>query len=250
MIGRQKIAMIIAEFLGTTVLAVAVYSMVARTSFPLFAGLAAGLCAALFTVTVGHISGAHLNPAVTIGLWSMRKIAASKAVVFIAAQMLGGLAAWMLIKYLIGQDIEALASSKFEGKVFVAEALGAFIFTFGVAAALLEKLSIGRTALVIGGSLLLGILVASLGSNGVVNPAVALGIQSWNWAYATGPLLGGILGVSFYGLVFNPDALGIGSSVRFQFRKSSSSKVAKKNKSVKVAKTAKTTRSTRKKAKK
>lgn len=252
MFGRQKIAMILAEFVGTTTLAVAVYSMVARTSFPLFAGLAAGLCAALFVVTVGQVSGAHLNPAVTVGLWTTRKIATSKALVFIAAQMLGGIAAWMLIKYLVGQDIEALATAKFEGKVFVAEAIGAFVFTFGVSAAVLEKLSTGKTAMVVGGSLLLGILVASLGSNGVVNPAVALGIKSWNWAYATGPLLGGILGFSFYGLVFNPDALAIGSGVKFNFKKSTSRKTTvSKNKSTKVAKTTKTTaRRPRTKAKK
>lgn len=240
MSGRQKVAMIMAEFIGTTVLAVAVYSMVARTSFPMFAGLAAGLTAALFVITVGNVSGAHLNPAVTVGLWATRRVATSKAVVFVAAQMLGGIAALALIKYLVGQDVEALASAKFEGKVFAAEAIGAFVFTFGVSAAILEKLSAGKTAVVVGGSLLLGILVASLGSNGVVNPAVALGIKSWNWAYATGPLLGGILGFSFYGLMFNPDSFIAGSGIRLGFTKNTSSTV-RKNKSSKALKATKST---------
>ncbi len=213
MFGRQKIAMMVAELLGTMVLAVTVYSMAARTSFPLFSGLAAGSTVAVFMLTVGSVSGAHLNPAVTLGLWSLNKIRTSKAIVYIACQMLGGLAAWALIKYFMGHNLESLAGNKFEWRVFVAEAVGAAVFTFGVAAAVLEKLKAGKLAFTIGGSLLLGIMVASLASNAVINPAVAVGIQSWNWAYATGPLLGAIIGMNLYGVVFNPEALFVHPTV-------------------------------------
>jgi glycerol uptake facilitator-like aquaporin len=55
------------------------------------------------------------------------------------------------------------------------------------------------SGLVVGGSLLLGIALASLlGSNGVINPAVALGIGSFNVMYVLGPVLGSLLGMQVY----------------------------------------------------
>lgn len=205
MFSREKIAQIVAEFLGTTILAVAVYSIVARTTFPLFAGLAAGLTLGLMSFVIGAFSGAHINPAVTLGLWSTRKVKTTTAIIFIAAQILGGLAAWKLLTYFLGHPLEALAGTKFEWKVFIGEALGAMVFLFGVASAVYQKYEGGKLAFTVGGSLTVGILVASMASNGVINPAVAVGIQSWNWAYATGPLLGGIVGANLYSLLFAAD---------------------------------------------
>lgn len=202
MFGRKKIAIIVAEFLGTATLAVAIYSMVARTSFPLFSGLAAGGTLALMTLAIGSVSGAHINPAVTLGLWTLKKISTLRAIVYITAQMLGGLAAWGLLKYFLGRSLESIAGAKFDWKVFVAEAVGTFVFTFGVAAVLDKKYEGGQKAAGLGIALALGILVASMASNAVINPAVAVGIQSWNWAYAAAPIVGAIIGMNLYTLVF------------------------------------------------
>lgn len=205
MFSREKIAQLVAEFLGTATLAVAVYSMAARTSFPLFAGLAAGLTLGVMTMVIGAVSGAHLNPAVTLGLWSTRKIKTVTAILYIAVQLLGGLAAWALLKYFLGHSLESLAGTKFEWKVFIAEAVGAMIFVFGVASAVYQKYEGGRAAFTVGASLTIGVLVASMASNGLINPAVALGLQSWSWAYATGPLVGAIIGANLYSLLFAAD---------------------------------------------
>jgi glycerol uptake facilitator-like aquaporin len=86
----------------------------------------------------------------------------------------------------------------------VAEAVGTFIFGFGVAAAVNGVYEGTKLATVIGGSLALGILAASLGSNGVVNPAVALSLNSMSWAYAVGPLVGAVLGMWAHELMFAP----------------------------------------------
>ena len=48
----------------------------------------------------------------------------------------------------------------------------------------------------------LGILVASTASNGILNPAVALGIRSWNFVYVAGPVLGAIIGMNLYAQLF------------------------------------------------
>ena len=202
MFGRNKVAMLLAEFLGVATLTSVVYTIVGRTSFPLFAALAAGGTVAVFTLTVGAFSGAHLNPAISLGLWSIRKISTKHAVANIAAQFLGGLAAWTLLKYFLGHSLDSVAGATFSWKVFVAEALGTMVFAFGFASAILEKFEATKAAGVIGASLFIGILIASLASNAVVNPAVAVGIQSWSLAYATAPLLGGLVGMNVYGLVF------------------------------------------------
>jgi aquaporin Z len=204
MFGRDKIAMIVAEFIGTFTLASVVLAMIGRTSFPFFAAVSAGAVVGLMTLIIGAASEAHLNPAVTIGLWWIRQVQAARAVVYIAAQMLGGLVALTLNEYLLNKSLPSIAGDKFEPRVLVAEALGTALFTFGIAAAVSQGHRGLKKAVTIGGSLSMGILLASFASNGLLNPAVALGTQSWSWAYAAGPVLGGLVGVSLYTLLFAP----------------------------------------------
>ena len=212
MISRNKLAALVAELMGVVVLVTAVYSMVARTSFPLFGGLAAGLTLGVLVYTIGNTSGAHVNPAITLGLWSVRKIKTLKALSYIAAQMLGAFAALKLVNYFLGSDIQSIAN-KFDVKVLIAEATGALVFGFGVASAVYQKLEGEKLAFTVGGSLTLGILVASLSSNGVINPAVALGLQSWNAAYVAGPIIGSIIGMNLYALLF-ADGVVLSNPVR------------------------------------
>lgn len=198
MFGQKKMAALLAEFLGAGLLSLVFYTMLARTSFPLFSGLAAGLMVGTLVLVIGNVSGAHINPAVTVSLWMMRKIDTAKAVVYIAAQMLGGLAAWGLLTYFIGHTLTSMAGTKFDGRVLIAEGVGTAVFAFGTTAAMVQKFDVGRTALITGGSFMLGVLVASLASTGILNPAVAVGIRSWDWAYAVGPLAGAIVGSNLY----------------------------------------------------
>ena len=206
MFGRQKLAMVVAEFLGAGILTMSVYTIIARTSFPLFSGMAAGLTIAVLTMAVGVVSGAHFNPAITFGLWTIRKVPTARAIVYIAAQMLGGVAAWGLLKYFLGHSLTSIAG-EFQWKIFVAEALGTAVFAFGFASAVLQKFENAKTAATVGIALTVGILVASLASNAILNPAVALGMQSWSWTYATAPLVGALIGMNLYNLLFVPDGL-------------------------------------------
>ncbi|MET1033273.1 MAG: aquaporin [Candidatus Saccharimonadales bacterium] len=204
MLTRKKIAMIVAEFLGTALLTLAVLAVSKSTiGIPYFVSIAAGLVVATVTLTLGAVSGAHLNPIVTIGLWSVRRIKALPAVVYIAAQLLGGIAAYYLFTYLIGQTWTN--AGEFEGRILVAEAAGAFIFSLGWAAVVFQKLEGGKAAAVVGMSLMLAILVSAAGAGGIVNPAVALGVRSWVWGtYVLGPVLGAIIGFNLYSLLFAP----------------------------------------------
>ena len=204
MFGKNKIAIIVAEFMGTFVLTSAVYAVIIQRLPALFVASAAGATLGLVVLTVGSVSGAHLNPAVTLGLWSVRKIQTAKAAVYIAVQFLGATVACRLNEYFLGEPLQILAKTGIDWKVFTAEAVGAFVFTFGIASAIYQGYKGLKLATTIGASLGLGILVASITSNGVLNPAVALGIQSWSTAYIAGPLVGALVGMNLYVLLFAP----------------------------------------------
>ena len=80
-----------------------------------------------------------------------------------------------------------------------AEALGALFFTFGIASVVYGKTPHDASGAVVGSSLLLGIACAGLaGSLGVLNPAVALALGVFNWAYIIGPIVGSIVGMNLY----------------------------------------------------
>jgi glycerol uptake facilitator-like aquaporin len=204
MITRRKLAMVVAEFLGTALLALVILAVSKSTiGIPYFVAIAAGLTLVMAVMVLGRISGAHLNPAITLGLLSVRRIQPAKAVVYLAAQFLGGAAAYLLFTYLVGQTWSN--TGEFQGKVLVAEATGALIFSLGWAATVYAKLDTARSAAVIGVSLVLGIIVAAAGSGGIVNPAVALGARSWVWGtFVLGPILGSIIGFNLYSLLFAP----------------------------------------------
>lgn len=207
MFGRTKIAMLVAEFLGAATLA----SVVLATSksgvgFSLFLAMAAGVTFGLLALMFSSASGAHFNPAITLGLWTVRKIRTGQAAAYLVAQMLGGLAAWGLMTYLTNETLKNVAGKNFDWRVLIAEVVGAFLLTMAVTAALDRRLDGLTLAATVGGGLFLGILVASVASNGLVNPAVALGLQSWSKAYVIGPLVGGILGPNFYTLFFASDS--------------------------------------------
>jgi hypothetical protein len=91
----------------------------------------------------------------------------------------------------------------YSARILVAEVVGTFIFSFGWAAAIYQRFSLFNKAIAIGGSLTAGSLVASLGSAGFLNPAVALGLHQWGWGtYVLGPVLGAVIGFNLYNLLF------------------------------------------------
>ena len=192
---QQKL---IAEAFGTFALALAVLatlnSEMPAVATPVAAGLVLGLC----VYTIGSKSGCHINPAVTLGLWSVNKIKTNEAVQYIVAQVLGGLIAFGLASTMLGSGI-ALGMAPESMNIFLAELIGAALFTFGIAGVVYGKVRDDMSGLVIGGSLLLGITIAAaLGSAGILNPAVAVALGSLNLSYALGSIAGAMLGFNFY----------------------------------------------------
>ncbi len=198
---QRHIAALVAEALGTFVL-VAVVLNVTRYGLPLFTALAAGLTVAAFTSVVGKVSGGHFNPAITLGFLSIRKISVARAIAYLVVQFAAAFAAYELYAYLTGRPL-LNSTAPFALKVFLAEAIGALIFGFAFAAVIKQKVEGWQAAATIGIGLFLGITVAGLGSVGIINPAVALGVRSFDlmgFSYWLAPIIGVIVG--FYGYLY------------------------------------------------
>lgn len=214
MFGRKKIAALVAEFLGTGILTLVVLGVQRSTiGIPYFVAIAAGLAVAFMVLAMSTpISRVHLNPAVTIGLWTARCVTTTRAVVFIVAQLLGAWAAHGVYTYFIHTGLPAVGGV-FSGHALVAEAIGTGVIGFGFAALRFRQVEAGASAGVAGLSYALGIVIAAAAAIGFANPALALGAHAWNiwgslgWGnYVLGPVVGAIVGVNLYVAFFAPES--------------------------------------------
>lgn len=189
-----------AECVGTGLLTFAVLGSISQNTATPFV---AALVLMLMVYITGGISGAHVNPAVTAALWSVKRIKSSEAIAYIVAQVVGAIAAQLLFLAFLGTLPEVTVTTTWA--VAVGEAVGAFVFLLGISAVVYDKVHRAAGGLVVGSSLLLGILLASLASNGVLNPAVAIGIRSISAWYLVAPFVGAILAVQFFHWLTKPE---------------------------------------------
>ncbi|HSX45860.1 MAG TPA: aquaporin [Candidatus Saccharimonadia bacterium] len=214
MFGKQKFATLVAEFLGTGALTLLVLSVQRSTiGVPFFVATAAGLVVALMTFAVGGVSGGYFNPAITIGMWTARKVATVTAVMYVIVELLGGWAAYGLYRYLVNTSLQPVGGH-YTTRILIAEAVGAAIFAFGFAAAVYRRMLPSSTAPYVGLALMIGILAASPASIGLLNPAVALGVRAWVWGtYVAGPIIGAVVGINLYDLLFAEESSNVLSAV-------------------------------------
>ena len=189
---------LIAEGIGTFVLALTVLTSLHTDGAALATPVAAALVLTLFVYTIGSKSGCHINPAVTLGLWSINKIKTNDAMSYIIAQVVGGIAAFLVASILLGNSYTlGLVPESFS--IFLAELIGAAVFGFGIAAVAYERSPRDAAGIVVGGSLLVGIMLAiSFGSAGILNPAVAIALGSLNLSYVFGAIAGAMIGMNMY----------------------------------------------------
>ncbi|CAO2205043.1 unnamed protein product [Urochloa humidicola] len=161
-----------------------------------------------------HISGGHINPAVTLSLAVGGRITLFRSALYMVAQMLGSSAACVLLRWLTGglaTPVHALAAGVGPVQGVVAEVVFTFSLLFVIYATILDP----RTVLLPGaGPLLTGLLVgansvagaalsgASMNPARSFGPAVATGVWTHHWVYWVGPLAGGPLAVLVYEHLF------------------------------------------------
>src|SRR6185437_8985144 len=153
MFSQSHKSAVVAEFIGTFVLVLSVLT-VSKSSLnlPFFISLTAGLVVASMMLVFGRVSGAQLNPAINLGLLSIKKITVMRALAYLVVQLIGGIAAYYLFAYFTGQRWHN--TGQFETKLLVAETLGAFLFSLGWAAVVVQKLESAKAAAVVGLSLM------------------------------------------------------------------------------------------------
>ncbi|MEB6223992.1 aquaporin Z [Pantoea anthophila] len=215
---------LIAEALGTFVLvAGGCGSAVLSAAFPqlgigfLGVALAFGLSVLVMAYAVGHISGGHFNPAVTLGLVAGGRFPAAQAIPYILAQLAGGIAAgavlWLIAS---GRGEFSAAASGFAANGYGAHSPGGFslqagmisevvmiaIFLIVIMGATSERAPKGFAPIAIGLALTLIHLVTIPVTNTSVNPArstaVALFQGDWAlsqlWMFWLMPVIGGVVG--------------------------------------------------------
>ncbi len=225
---------IAAEFIGTFWLVFGgCGSAVLAAGFPelgigfLGVALAFGLTVMTMAYAIGHISGCHLNPAVSVGLLVGKRFPASELVPYIIAQVLGGLAGAAVLYFIAsGQDgfqAGGFASNGFAehspGGYSMAAALTAeivltFAFLFVILGATDKRAPAALAPVAIGLCLtlihLVGIPVDNLSVNPARSTAVAVFAEPWAlqqlWLFWVAPIIGGAIGGIVYPLVAgNPD---------------------------------------------
>ncbi|WP_159653461.1 aquaporin Z [Vibrio atypicus] len=183
--------------------------------------LAFGLTVLTMAYAIGHISGCHLNPAVTIGLWAGGRFEAKHVLPYILAQVFGGLIAGGVL-YLIasGQAGFDVAASGFAANGFgehspgqysmtaalISEVVMTMMFLIIIMGATDERAPQGFAPIAIGLGLTLIHLISIPVTNTSVNPArstaVAMYVGEWAasqlWLFWVAPIVGGILGAVIY----------------------------------------------------
>lgn len=221
--GENLLQAAVAELIGTFFLvligtAVATAALLNRQTAgqaydSLAIALSFGLVLTAIVATLGQVSGAHVNPAVTIGLASAGKFPWASVPAYIVAQIIGAVIAALAVWAAYGQA--ALHQAKLGAPApvantnglqgFMVEALIAFILVFVVTGVATDKrVPPGTAPLAIGFALAAGVLLGGPVTGGAGNPARALGpmIVSGTWdtwiIYLIGPVVGGIIGATVY----------------------------------------------------
>ena len=217
----------LAEFIGTFWLVFGgCGSAVLAAAFPdlgiglLGVSLAFGLTVLTMAFAIGHISGCHLNPAVTIGLWTGGRVPAKDVLPYIIAQVSGAIVAGGVL-YLIasgkaGFDLSAGFASNGFGEhspggyslpaALLTEVVMTMIFLFVIFGSTDKRAPQGLAPIAIGLCLTLIHLVSIPVTNTSVNPArstgVALFVGDWAlaqlWLFWVAPIVGGVLGALIY----------------------------------------------------
>lgn len=228
MAHHNRIQELLAELVGTFLLvffgtAAVITTKLATGQFSfgvmeyLVIGTAFGVALMVAAYTVGPISGAHLNPAVTLGLAIEKRIPRERVIPYVGAQCLGALFGSLALLALLGTRAYGLGETTI-GFMGLREALGAEVALTGILVFLVLGVTdkgapAGLAGLIIGAYLAASHLVGIPLSGNSLNPARSLGpallmrgpaLQQFLTVYLAAPLVGAMIGALAYRTVKNP----------------------------------------------
>jgi len=206
---------LVAEFVGTFFLVFAgtgaiVIDAITRSVTHVGVALVFGLVVTALVYALGHISGAHFNPAVTIGFWSAGEFQGFRVPWYIVAQLLGAIAASSAMRLMFG-PIAGLGATLPNGATstsFWLELLMTSLLVLVVLGSAVHGRAIKSFAgIAIGSTIALDALFGGPISGASMNPARSLGpalvagIWHAQWIYVVAPIAGSILAVVVYKLI-------------------------------------------------
>jgi glycerol uptake facilitator protein len=191
-------------------------------------GLAFGLTIVVLIYAMGHISGCHINPAVTIALWATKKFPGNEVVPYIIAQLIGASLASFLFAVSVGMNAVTVgglgATAPFEGisyyQAILVETIGTFLLMFVIMGSGVDRRAVpGFAGISIGFTVAAVITTIGNISGASLNPArtfgpylgdyVLAGNNLWNYfpIYIIGPIVGAVLAAFIYEYISSEEKL-------------------------------------------
>jgi aquaporin Z len=205
---------LLTEFIGTFFLVLTIGCTVVGSPAGVIAPLAIGFVLMVMVYAGGHVSGAHYNPAVTVGVTLRGRCSPADAVGYIIAQVLGAIAAAAVVGFLKG-DVPVTAMTPNVTHALLVE----FLFTFALVYVVLNVATAKGTAnnsfygLAIGSTVMCAAFAVGSISGGAFNPAVAvgasaMGLFSWSnlWIYLVANIAAGVVGAVVFKTINPQDA--------------------------------------------
>lgn len=177
-------------------------------------GMSFGLIVMAMIFALGHVSGAHINPAVTIAFRVLGRIGTAKAAGYVAAQLAGAVLAALAIKAILGDDVKAAATvphiNGADAALLSELILTGFLVLVILAVATDARAQGAFAAIAVGGYV--GFAATGWGpvANASMNPARTFGpavaANAWtdHWLYWAGPIAGALIAVAVYELLREP----------------------------------------------
>src|SRR6266480_2035818 len=200
----------VAEFIGTfTLIFIGGGAGIVSGQDIVTVALANGLAIGIMVTNLGHISGGHFNPAITLGFLATRRITAALAAVYLFAQLLGAVCAAFILRYLFTQfaaKVTAPAPHTSDAKALILEAIMTVFLVWAVWATAVDPRGAFKAiaGLAIGLTITIDVFVGGLVTGAAMNPARAFGPElagnTWTgwWIYWVGPIAGALVAALVY----------------------------------------------------